>query len=96
MIRINLLPVSERKKTRTLKLPSFSASAGPKALWAVVAGVLFLGMIGSMAMLQAKKVKGLKVKIATWPANPFAVLPCSPQTRLNSLANDVSFQLSYG
>lgn len=62
MIRINLLPQSERKKERRLKLPSFSG--GPVAVWAVAVIVMYVGMVFGMAALQSKKISSLEAKIA--------------------------------
>ncbi|UCG52388.1 MAG: PilN domain-containing protein [Candidatus Latescibacterota bacterium] len=63
MIRINLLPMEDRKRSRRLRLPSFSGG-GPKTIWALVAVVVYVGMVAAMASLQAKKTKDLKAKIA--------------------------------
>ncbi|MEJ2719740.1 MAG: PilN domain-containing protein [bacterium] len=63
MIRINLLPLEDRKKSRRLKLPSFSAG-GPKLIWALAAVVGYGGMVVAMAALQAKSIKELETKIA--------------------------------
>lgn len=61
MIRINLLPQSDRKKTRQLKLPSFSG--GPKLIWAVGAVALYAGMVVAIATLQARTLHDLEGKI---------------------------------
>lgn len=62
MIRINLLPISERKKTRALKLPTLPV-AGQKAIWGVVALVAYAGMIMAMVTLQSRKISTLDVGI---------------------------------
>ena len=63
MIRINLLPASERKQKRSFKLPSFSGS-GPKMVWLVAGIVIFAGMIAATSMLQARRVRDYEQKIA--------------------------------
>ena len=63
MIRINLLPLEDRKKSRRLKLPSFSGG-GPKLIWALAAVVVYGGMVVAMAGLQAKTINDLETKIA--------------------------------
>lgn len=63
MIKINLLPLADRKTTRSFKLPSFSGG-GPKAVWAVVALVVYMGMVTAMAMLQARSIRDLEQKVA--------------------------------
>jgi type IV pilus assembly protein PilN len=63
MIRINLLPVSERKQKRSFKLPSFSGS-GPKMVWLVAGVLIFAGMITATAMLQGRRVREYEEKIA--------------------------------
>jgi type IV pilus assembly protein PilN len=63
MIRINLLPPEDRKRSRRLKLPKFSGG-GPKAIWMIAAFVVYAGMVIAIASLQAKQVKDLEGKIA--------------------------------
>jgi type IV pilus assembly protein PilN len=63
MIRINLLPESERKRKRALKLPSFSGG-GSKMVWLAAAVVVFAGMITAMSMLQGRRVREYEQKIA--------------------------------
>jgi type IV pilus assembly protein PilN len=63
MIKINLLPPEDRKKTHQIKLPSFSAGS-PKAIWLVAALVVYAGMVVAIASLQTKSVKNLDAKIA--------------------------------
>ncbi len=63
MIRINLLPESERKTKRSFKLPSFSGG-GPKLVWLVAGVIIFAGMITAMSMLQGRKVREYEEKIA--------------------------------
>lgn len=62
MIRINLLPVSERKRERRLKLPSFSVG-GPVIVWAVGIVAVYVGMILAVATLQARSIRDLESKI---------------------------------
>jgi len=63
MIRINLLPLADRKVKRGVKLPSFSGG-GPKMMWALVAVVVYAGMVLAVAMLQSRTVGDLDHKIA--------------------------------
>jgi type IV pilus assembly protein PilN len=63
MIRINLLPPEDRKKTRRIKLPSFSGG-GPKAVWMLAAVVVYAGMVIAIASLQAKTVRDLEARIS--------------------------------
>lgn len=63
MIRINLLPPEDRKKTRRIKLPRFSAG-GPKAVWMIAALVAYAGMVIAIATLQSRQIADLEVKIA--------------------------------
>ncbi|MDH3216869.1 MAG: PilN domain-containing protein [Candidatus Krumholzibacteria bacterium] len=63
MIRINLLPVAERKQRRSLKLPSFSGG-GPKIVWALVAVVIYVGMVLATVMLQTRSIRTLEHKVA--------------------------------
>lgn len=63
MIRINLLPVAERKKERSFKLPSFSGG-GPKMVWVIVGLVVYVGMVVATAMLQARSIRVLEQKVA--------------------------------
>ena len=62
MIKINLLPLGERKGTRRLKLPTING--GSKFLWMGAALVVFVGMLGGMATLQARKMSDLEQKVA--------------------------------
>lgn len=63
MIRINLLPPEDRRKTRRLKLPSFSGG-GPKTMWIIVAVVIFAGMLVAITSLQGRTIKNLEAKIS--------------------------------
>ena len=63
MIRINLLPESDRKTKRSFKLPSISGG-GPKMVWLVAGVLIFAGMITAMSMLQGRKVREYEEKIA--------------------------------
>lgn len=60
MIRINLLPLEDRKSTRSFKLPSISGANFilPIAVVAVFAGALF-----AVSTLQARKIGALDAKI---------------------------------
>lgn len=60
MIRINLLPSEERKAKRKISLPSISDSA---LIWVVASVVVYLGIIGSISALQAKKLGELETKV---------------------------------
>ncbi len=51
MIKINLLPPEDRKKTHRIKLPTFSGG-GPKALWMIAGLVVYAGMVIAIASLQ--------------------------------------------
>jgi Tfp pilus assembly protein PilN len=62
MIRINLLPASERKQKRSFKLPSFSGG-GPKTVWVIVAITVYAGMVFATAMLQARSIRNLRHKV---------------------------------
>ena len=53
---------SDRKKTRSFKLPSFSG--GTKVIWVIGAVVLYFGMLVAMSTLQARKVNDLTQKVA--------------------------------
>ena len=63
MIKINLLPQEERKRSRRLKLPSFSGG-GPKTIWLIAGLVIYVGMILAIGSLQAKSTNNLEAKIA--------------------------------
>jgi len=63
MIKINLLPPEERKRTRSLKLPSFSGG-GPKTVWLIAGLVIYAGMIAAIATIQTKSINDLDAKIA--------------------------------
>jgi type IV pilus assembly protein PilN len=63
MIRINLLPPEDRKKTRRLKLPRFSGG-GPKAIWMIAVFVVYVGMVIAIASLQTRRVNDLEIRIA--------------------------------
>jgi type IV pilus assembly protein PilN len=62
MIKINLLPPEDRKKTRRIKLPTFSGG-GPKALWMIAGLAVYAGMVIAVASLQSKSVGDLEAKI---------------------------------
>jgi type IV pilus assembly protein PilN len=62
MIRINLLPLSDRKKTRSFKLPSISIGSAA-AIWSIAAIVIFSVMVIAMSMMQARTVSTLEDKI---------------------------------
>lgn len=63
MIRINLLPLTDRKTARRIKLPSFSGIGGPKVLWVVVAVAVYAGMIAAIATLQDRSIRDLEKKV---------------------------------
>ena len=62
MIRINLLPLAERKQRRGIKLPSLSG--GSRLIWMGASVAIFLGMIGAMAALQSRQVHELDNAVA--------------------------------
>lgn len=66
MIKINLLPPEERKRSRRLKLPSFSGGGrgGPKTVWLIAGLVVYVGMIVAIASLQTKSISDFDTKIA--------------------------------
>jgi type IV pilus assembly protein PilN len=74
MIRINLLPPEDRKKTRHIKLPSLSGG-GPKAVWMIAAIVVYAGMVIAIASLQSRTVKDLDAKIAKSKQEAEALAP---------------------
>ena len=63
MIKINLLPLSDRHTKRRFSLPSFSGG-GTMAIWGLVIVGIYAGMVVAMATLQARKIKGLTHKVA--------------------------------
>lgn len=63
MIRINLLPPEDRKKTHRIKLPRFSAG-GPKAVWMIAALVAYAGVVIAITSLQGSQINDLEAKIA--------------------------------
>ena len=78
MIKINLLPPEDRKKTRRIKLPAFSGG-GPKALWMIAGLVVYAGMIIAVASLQSKSVGDLEAKILRdYPVRPDAPVLLKP------------------
>jgi len=74
MIKINLLPPEDRKKTRRIKLPAFSAG-GPKSLWMIAGLVAYAGMVIAVASLQSKSVGDLEAKIAKAKQESEALAP---------------------
>jgi type IV pilus assembly protein PilN len=63
MIRINLLPSHDRKKTRRIKLPTFSGG-GPKTVWATAGLALYVAVVFLTAMLQTRSMRALDRNIA--------------------------------
>jgi Tfp pilus assembly protein PilN len=63
MIRINLLPLSDRQSKRRLSMPTISGG-GPLLVWAAVAVVLYGGMLGAIMTLQARRAANLEEKVA--------------------------------
>ncbi len=61
MIRINLLPLEDRKATRSIKLPSLS---GVNFIWPVVIVGVFTAMVFAVWTLQSRKANELELKIA--------------------------------
>ena len=72
MIKVNLLPLEDRKTSRRIKLPSFSGSA---ALIPVVVAVVYIGAIFAMATIQGKKVSELEKKIEEAKIESAALAP---------------------
>ncbi len=63
MIRINLLPLSDRKQSRGLKLPTISL--GGNVMLFVVAGLgLFIGVVAMISTMQSRKIRSLEKKVA--------------------------------
>jgi type IV pilus assembly protein PilN len=60
MIRINLLPSEERKKKRTISLPSIS---GGVVVWMTAAAVVYLGALFGVWALQGRTISDLDGKI---------------------------------
>ncbi len=72
MIKVNLLPLEDRKTSRRIKLPSFSGSA---ALIPVVVAVVYIGAIFAMSTIQGKKVGELEKKIEEAKIESAALAP---------------------
>jgi type IV pilus assembly protein PilN len=72
MIKINLLPLEDRKKTRSIKLPALSGAA---FVWPVLVIGLFFAVIFAVSTLQAKKMKELETKIAEAKKESAALAP---------------------
>jgi type IV pilus assembly protein PilN len=62
MIRINLLPADERKKSGGFKMPSISFG-GAKTVWLVAGVSIYLLMVLAISLLQARNVDELEGKI---------------------------------
>jgi type IV pilus assembly protein PilN len=60
MIRINLLPSDERKKKRTVSLPSISGGA---VMWLSAVFVVYVGALFGVWALQARTIKDYDAKI---------------------------------
>jgi type IV pilus assembly protein PilN len=74
MIKINLLPPEDRKKTRRIKMPALSIG-GPKTLWMVAGLVVYAGMVIAIASLQSKSVTNLEAKITKVKQESEALAP---------------------
>jgi type IV pilus assembly protein PilN len=74
MIRINLLPESERSQKKGIKLPSFSGG-GLKTVWVVTGVAIYVGMIVATAMLQQRTIRDYENKIATAKQEAAALAP---------------------
>jgi type IV pilus assembly protein PilN len=72
MIRINLLPLEDRKSSRSIKLPSLS---GANFIWPVVIVALFAAALFAVSTLQAKKIKELDAKIEVAKAESARLAP---------------------
>jgi len=74
MIKINLLPPEDRKKTRRIKLPTLSGG-GPKAVWMIAGIVVYAGMVIAIGSLQSKSVRDLEAKITMVKQESEALAP---------------------
>jgi len=93
MIRINLLPLAERKQSRRIKLPAFSG--GSHIVWAVAGLAVFLGMLGATATLQARKARDLENKVAEAKAEAKKLQPQLERIRkLTAEREEVNRRLS--
>ncbi|NIM19524.1 MAG: hypothetical protein GTO51_03985 [Candidatus Latescibacteria bacterium] len=72
MIKINLLPLEDRKKTRKIKLPTISGSA---VLWSIMIAIVYFGVIFAIATLQARRVGELEQKIEKAKQESAALAP---------------------
>lgn len=72
MIRINLLPGDDRKKKRSVSLPSISGGA---VLWGTVGVVVYVGAIFSISALQTRTLKDYEHKIAEAKAESARLAP---------------------
>ncbi|MEE9270114.1 MAG: PilN domain-containing protein [Candidatus Krumholzibacteria bacterium] len=63
MIKINLLPASERSTKRRFTMPAFSGG-GTMLVWALVIVGIYAGMVVAMATLQGRRIKELEHKVA--------------------------------
>lgn len=61
MIKINLLPLEDRKKSKSITLPSLS---GVNFVWPIAVVGLLVGMIVAVSTLQGRKIHDLEQKIA--------------------------------
>lgn len=74
MIKINLLPPEDRKKTRRIKLPALSGG-GPKAVWMIAGIVVYAGMVIAIGSLQSKSARDLEAKITKVKQESEALAP---------------------
>lgn len=72
MIRINLLPLENRKTSRKIKLPALSASA---AVLPIVVAVLYIGVVMAISTLQGRNVRELEDKIEEAKQESAALAP---------------------
>ncbi len=72
MIKINLLPLDNRKRTRKIKLPALSASA---AVIPIVVAVLYIGVVLAISTLQGKNIRELESKIEDAKKESAALAP---------------------
>jgi len=74
MIKINLLPPEDRKKTHRIKLPALSGG-GPKAVWMIAGIVVYAGMVIAIGSLQSKSARDLEAKITKVKQESEALAP---------------------
>ncbi len=72
MIKINLLPLEDRKTSRKIKLPSISGSV---AVIPIVVAIIYFGALFAMATLQGRTLKELEQKIEEAKKESAALAP---------------------